>query len=74
MRKDQHVVPANNDGWNVIGAGNQKASHHTDTKAEAIDIARQIAQNQHSELVIHNKNGQISGKDSHGNDSFPPKG
>ncbi|MDY2739481.1 MAG: DUF2188 domain-containing protein [Acidaminococcus sp.] len=33
-----------------------------------------MARNQGSELVIHNRNGQISHKDSHGNDPFPPKG
>ncbi|DAB34193.1 MAG TPA: hypothetical protein CFH82_06600, partial [Sulfurospirillum sp. UBA12182] len=31
-------------------------------------------QNQNTELTIHNKDGKISGKDSHGNDPFLPKG
>ena len=42
--------------------------------AEAISIARTISQNQGSELFIHNMNGQISSRDSHGNDPFPPRG
>jgi hypothetical protein len=25
-------------------------------------------------LFIHGRNGQIRGRDSHGNDPFPPKG
>jgi hypothetical protein len=37
------------------------------TKTPAIDRARDLSARQHTELVIHNKNGKISGKDSHGN-------
>lgn len=40
MGKNQHVVPDSNGGWNVKGAGNTKATVHTDTKAEATKIAR----------------------------------
>jgi len=41
-----------------------------DTKAEAIERAGKIAKNQKSELVIHNRDGKISDKDSYGNDPF----
>ena len=43
-------------------------------KKQAIDYARKISNNQKSELVIHNKDGRISQKDSHGHDPYPPKG
>ena len=46
----------------------------TSTQAEAIAIAKTIAQNQKSELVIHGKDGRIRDKSSYGNDPFPPKG
>lgn len=69
-----HVVPDPEGGWNVKKAGASRASAHTDTKKEAVDIARQISQNQGTELVIHNQNGQIAIKDSHGKDPFPPRG
>lgn len=46
MGKNQHVVPDSNGGWNVKGAGNTKATVHTDTKAEATKIARGISKNQ----------------------------
>jgi hypothetical protein len=62
------------DGWAVKGEGNQKATKVTSTQKEAIDIARNIAKNQKSELLVHNKKGQIRQKDSFGNDNFPPKG
>lgn len=73
MGKNQHVVP-NGTGWAVKGAGNSKATKNFSTKADATAFARQIATNQHSELVIHNRNGRISQKDSHGHDLYPPKG
>ncbi len=74
MGKNQHVTPHPDGGWQVKGAGNDKATKRTDTQADAINIARQIARNQESELIIHGRNGQIREKDSCGNDPFPPKG
>ncbi|MFY0608522.1 MAG: DUF2188 domain-containing protein [Cyclobacteriaceae bacterium] len=71
--KNQHVVK-HPDGWAVKGAGNQRATKVTPTQKEAISAAREISQNQHSELFIHGRNGQIRERDSHGNDPFPPKG
>lgn len=72
MGKDQHVVP-HDGGWAVKGAGNSKATSIHSTKQSAVDAARGIATNQKSELVIHNKDGRIAKKDSHGNDPCPPK-
>ena len=74
MSKNQHVTPHPDGGWQVIGAGNQRATKITGTQADAIDIARQIARNQESELLIHGRNGQIRERDSYGNDTYPPKG
>lgn len=71
---DQHVVPDGNGGWNVKGAGNSRATANFRNKAEAEARARDISRNQHSELVIHNRDGKISSKDSHGHDPHPPKG
>ena len=74
MTKSQHVIPHSKGGWQVKGAGNAKATVRTITQKEAIAIAREIARNQKSELVIHKRNGQIRAKDSYGNDHFPPRG
>lgn len=74
MGKNQHVTKHDSGKWQVIGAGNSKATKIADTQAEAINIAKEIAKNQQSEVVIHGKNGQIRDKDSYGNDPFPPKG
>jgi hypothetical protein len=72
MGKNQHVVP-NGNLWAVKGAGNSKATKIVDTQAEAIQIAKGIAVNQNSEVVIHRPNGQIRDKDSYGPDPCPPK-
>ena len=73
MGRNQHVVP-HQDGWAVRGARSQRATSVHRTQAEAIDAGRQIARNQGSELLIHGRNGRIRERDSHGNDSFPPRG
>jgi uncharacterized protein YdaT len=70
---NQHVVPRGTK-WAVKGEGNSRATILTNTKQEAIDKAREISKNQGTELVIHNQDGKISQKDSHGNDTCPPKG
>ena len=72
MGKSQHVVPFGSD-WAVRGEGNQRRTAITNTQSEAIDIAREIAINQRSEVVIHRPDGVIRDKDSYGNDPFPPK-
>lgn len=73
MGKNQHVVPHGKD-WAVKGAGNEKYTKIVQTQKEAIDIAREIAKNQYSEVVIHKKNGMIRDKDSYGNDPQNIKG
>lgn len=71
--KNQHVVP-HKGGWAVKGEGNSKATSIQPTQAKATEVARGIAKNQESELIIHRPDGRIRDKDSHGHDLFPPKG
>lgn len=72
--KNQFVTPHPNGGWQVKGAGNTKATARVSTQGEAIKVAREIARNQGSELVICRPNGRIRDKNSYGNDPFPPRG
>jgi len=72
MNKNQHVVP-HNGKWGIKGEGNDKLTKIVDTQKKATEIAREIAKNQHAELIIHRPNGQIRDKDSFGNDPFPPR-
>ncbi|MCY4524681.1 MAG: DUF2188 domain-containing protein [Halobacteriovoraceae bacterium] len=73
-RKTTHVVPDGSGGWNIKQNGASRISGHFDRKDDAIDRARKISQNRSSELYIHNRDGKIASKDSHGNDPYPPPG
>lgn len=73
--KSHHIVPnSERGGWDIKKNNAERASLHTDSKKEAIDKGRGISQSQGSELFIHNKDGRIASRDSHGNDPYPPKG
>ena len=72
-KRNQHVVP-HKDGWAVRGAGSQRPSRVHPTQREAIEAGRNIARNQGTELFIHDRQGRIRERDSHGNDPFPPRG
>jgi hypothetical protein len=73
LGKNQHVVPHSGQ-WAVRGAGNSRVTRVCPTQREAQAIARSIARNQRSEVVIHRPNGQIRDRASYGNDPYPPKG
>lgn len=72
MGKNQHVVKRGNE-WGVRGEGNSKLTSIQGTQRDAIDVARAIAKNQKSEVVIHGRDGKIRDKDSYGSDPYPPK-
>jgi len=72
-KRDTHRVMPHEDGWQVKRDGAQKASHVTNTKKEAEQLARQISRNQSTELQIHGKDMKIQRSDSHGHDPNPPK-
>ena len=71
-KRNQHVVPLGN-GWAVKGEGNSKFTAITENKREATVIARNIAKNNKSEIVIHGKDGKIQEKDSYDNNPVLPK-
>jgi uncharacterized protein YdaT len=73
MGKNQHVTKHPGGGWQVKGAGNEKATKVTDTQKQSIDVAKVIAKHQKSEVVIHGMDGRIRDKDSYSNDPMPPK-
>ena len=71
--KGQHVVPRDGE-WAVKRGGSDRATTVVPTQKEAIQIAKEIAQNQKTELFIHGRDGQIRERNSYGNDDYPPKG
>lgn len=72
--RNQHVTPHPEGGWQVKGAGAERATSRHATQAEAAQRAKEIAENKKSERVIHGRNGQIREKNSYGNDPYPPRG
>ena len=73
MGKNIHVV---HDGeqWKVKQENAMRSSGNFGTQREAIDCARQIAQNKGQEVALHGLDGRIRAKYSFGNDPYPPKG
>ena len=73
MKKNVHVVPRNGD-WAVRREGAQRDSSHHDTQTAAIEAAKQTAQREGTEMLIHGRNGQIRERNTYGPDPYPPKG
>lgn len=72
-KKGQHVVPSKGE-WSVKKVGSSKATSTHATQAEAIGVARKIAQNQKTEMYIHGQDGRIRERNSYGKDPHPPSG
>lgn len=72
-KKNQHVVKRE-EAWAVRGEGNSKDTSKHNTQSEAFGVARDIAKNQGSEVLIHGKNGRIRERNTYGKDPYPPKG
>jgi hypothetical protein len=74
MKKNIHVTHRKEEKkWAVKGEGDKKASGLYSTQGEAIDAGREIARNNKSELVIHDRQNKIRDKDSYGHDPNPPR-
>lgn len=71
---DHHVTHRPDGKWQVKKEGADRASVVTDTKKESVNKGREISRNQETELFIHNKDGKIGQRDSHGHDPNPPRG
>lgn len=65
MARDQHVVPRG-DKWAVTGEGSRRATKVTNSKAQAMSVARYIARRQGTDVIVHGRAGKILGKDSYG--------
>jgi isopentenyl phosphate kinase len=72
-KKNQHVVPLWG-WWAIKKEWSKKFTTITETKAQAEKIAKEIAKNNKSELIIHGKDWKIQSRNSYWNDPHPPKG
>ena len=74
VNKSIHVTYNKFDNnWKVKQPSNERVSAYCSTKKEAIEVAENIAKNQGLETKIHNMDGRISGGNSYGKDSCPPR-
>jgi len=60
----QYVLPIGN-GWVVKANNTSRFTVVTDSKREAIVIARNRAKTKHSELIVHGKKGNIELRESY---------
>jgi hypothetical protein len=60
----QHVMPLGN-GWVVKTNNTSKFFLITDSKKEAVDVARKLARTKKSELIVHSKDGNIQVRESY---------
>lgn len=72
-RKERHVVPNPDGGWDSKRENAERASKHFETKEDAMQWSRKKSNSEGSELVPHKKDGTIQNPDSHGKDPNPPK-
>ncbi|KAA6310024.1 hypothetical protein EZS27_038596, partial [termite gut metagenome] len=49
-RKERHVVPGLNGGWDSKRENAERASKHFETKKDAMDWSRELAKKEGSEL------------------------
>lgn len=73
MTNAHHVVP-DGDAWAVKKAGDDTVIARFDLKEKAVHYGRQVSRREKTELVIHNQDGTIAQKDSHGNDPVSSPG
>jgi len=73
-RKERHVVPNPEGGWDSKREKAERASKHFESKEDAMKWSREKSKSEGSELIPHRKDGTIQNPDSHGNDPYPPKG
>ena len=68
-RKQVHVVPDGEGGWNVKSAGSKKSAANYEDKPDAISKAKEIAKNTPlGQVVIHDKHGVIQTEHTYGKD------
>lgn len=68
-----HVTPRHKDDrWNIKKEGGSRPSAVCDTKDEAVQRARELAQNQGwSQVVVHNRDGKVANEYNYGDRPKP---
>jgi len=61
----QYVLPLGGTGWVVKNSSLKKFTVITDSKREAVSIARNLAKAQNVIMEIHGRNGQVEKRESY---------
>jgi len=73
-KKSYHVIAKSNGEWSVKRTGAERATGNFPTKKGAITTARDlVTKSGGGELIIHERDGRVSKRDSYGNDPSLPK-
>ena len=72
-KKSYHVIPKSNGEWSVKRTGAERATGNFPTKKGAVATARELVTKSGGELIIHEKDGRVSERNSFGNDPNPPR-
>ena len=74
-RKVYHVTPGPKGDWQVKAENAKRASSLQETKAKAVEQAKELAKAApQGQVVIHKKDGTIQTEHTYGKDPYPPKG
>lgn len=68
--QNQHILP-HNEGWQIKGDIHAKPTQVTGTRDEAIAVAKEIAREENSEVIVYEKNGAIKDREFFG--KYPPE-
>ncbi len=66
--KSYHVIANVNGGWNVKRTGAERATRSFASQKDAIKYGRTLSRSHATELVIHNRDGRLSSKESYAKD------
>lgn len=69
-KRSVHVIPKSGQ-WAVRREGAERATSVHSTKEKAVAAGRLTAKESATELVVHNKSGLISSRDTYANDPNP---
>lgn len=71
-KKSYHVIAKSDGRWSVKRAGAERVSGNYSSKRTAVVTAKKMVSGG-GELIIHEKDGRVSRRDSYVNDPFPSK-
>lgn len=73
-RREHHIIPNPNGGWDVKRDCSSTAVIHTTIKQAAVQHGSILSEVESTEFIIHGKDGRNQRSDRHGNGSYWQRG